>query len=91
MASDLDFLKALWNAYRKEAEEKYDYSPTPGDEAAWGGLMICAKTDNEAEQLAHDMKWFWEKWAVPFGRMVLPTFPKTISYHGQVAPPHYQF
>jgi alkanesulfonate monooxygenase SsuD/methylene tetrahydromethanopterin reductase-like flavin-dependent oxidoreductase (luciferase family) len=68
MASDLDFLKALWNAYKIEAEEKYNYTPTPGDEAAWGGLMICAKTDNEAEQLAHDMKWFWEKWAVPFGQ-----------------------
>jgi alkanesulfonate monooxygenase SsuD/methylene tetrahydromethanopterin reductase-like flavin-dependent oxidoreductase (luciferase family) len=68
MASDLNFLKALWEAYREEAEEKYNYTPEPGSEAAWGGLMICAETDSKAAELAHDMKWFWEKWAVPFGQ-----------------------
>ncbi len=68
MSSDIDFLKLLWEAYRKEAETCYDYTPRPGDIAAWGGLMICAKSDNEAKALAEDMKWMWEKWAVPFGQ-----------------------
>lgn len=67
MASDLEFLKALWAAYRQEAEA-HGYTPAPGDEAAWGGLMICAKTDAEAADLAEDMKWFWQQWAVPFGQ-----------------------
>ncbi len=67
MSSDLDFLKALWAAYRDEAAN-HGYQPAPGDEAAWGGLMICAKTDNEAAALAADMKWFWQDWAVPFGQ-----------------------
>ncbi len=67
MASDLEFLKALWAAYREEAA-LHGYSPEPGDEAAWGGLMICANTDNEAAALAEDMKWFWQQWAVPFGQ-----------------------
>jgi alkanesulfonate monooxygenase SsuD/methylene tetrahydromethanopterin reductase-like flavin-dependent oxidoreductase (luciferase family) len=67
MSSNLDFLKALWAAYRDEAAT-YGYQPEPGDEAAWGGLMICAKTDNEAAALAADMKWFWQDWAVPFGQ-----------------------
>ncbi len=68
MSSDIDFLKLLWEAYRKEAETLYDYTPRPGDIAAWGGLMICAKSDNEAKALAEDMKWMWEKWAIPFGQ-----------------------
>lgn len=68
MASDLEFLKALWEAYREEAESQYNYTPEPGSEAAWGGLMICAPSDAEAEAWAADMKWMWETWAVPFGQ-----------------------
>lgn len=30
--------------------------------------MICAKTDSQAADLAADMKWFWQDWAVPFGQ-----------------------
>jgi alkanesulfonate monooxygenase SsuD/methylene tetrahydromethanopterin reductase-like flavin-dependent oxidoreductase (luciferase family) len=30
--------------------------------------MICAPTDSAAQALAHDLKWFWEAWAVPFGQ-----------------------
>ena len=68
MASDIEFLKLLWKSYKKEAETKHNYTPSPGDEAAWGGLIICAKNDNEAMELANDMKWMWERWAIPFGQ-----------------------
>ncbi len=67
MSSDLEFCRLLWEAYRDEAG-KFGYTPAPGDEAAWGGLMICAKTDAEAEALAEDMRWFWDQWAAPFGQ-----------------------
>lgn len=67
MSDNLDFLAALWSAYREEAA-RWDYVPAPGDEAAWGGLMICAESDAAATALAADMKWFWETWAMPFGQ-----------------------
>ena len=81
MSDNLDFLKALWAAYREEAAT-HGYAPAPGDEAAWGGLMICAKTDSEAAALAHDMQWFWQEWAVPFGQPfpeLLFGSPETLS------------
>lgn len=67
MSDNLEFLAALWGAYR-EAAEASGYTPAPGDEAAWGGLMICAPTDAEAQELAADMNWMWETWAMPFGQ-----------------------
>ncbi|MCB1747477.1 MAG: LLM class flavin-dependent oxidoreductase [Gammaproteobacteria bacterium] len=67
MSDNIDFLAALWAAYREEAA-RHDYSPAPGDEAAWGGLMICAESDSAAEALAADFRWFWETWAMPFGQ-----------------------
>lgn len=67
MSDNLEFLQSLWAAYREAAAE-HDYVPAPGDEAAWGGLMICAPSDAEAHALAEDMKWMWEQWAVPFGQ-----------------------
>jgi len=67
MSDQLEFLEALWAAYRDEAAQ-HGYTPAPGDEAAWGGLMICAPTDHAAMALAADMKWMWETWAVPFGQ-----------------------
>lgn len=67
MSPDMDFCRLLWDGYREEAA-LHGYTPAPGDEAAWGGLMICAGTDAEAEALTSDMRWFWEEWAVPFGQ-----------------------
>lgn len=81
MSSDLEFCRLLWDAYRKEAAN-HGYTPAPGDEAAWGGLMICAKTDAEAAALAADMRWFWDQWAVPFGQgsvNILFGSPDTLS------------
>ena len=81
MSSDLDFCRLLWQAYREEAALQ-GYTPAPGDEAAWGGLMICAKTDAQAQALAQDMRWFWEQWATPFGQgevNILFGSPDTLS------------
>lgn len=67
LSSDLEFCQALWHGYREEAEI-HGRSVVPGDEACWGGIMICAKSDAEAEAMAADMKWFWANWATPFGQ-----------------------
>ena len=67
LSGQLEFLAALWAAYRDEAA-LHGYTPAPGDEAAWGGLMICAPTDSAAMALAADMKWMWQTWAMPFGQ-----------------------
>lgn len=67
MSDNLDFCRALWAAYREESD-RLERSVNPGDEACWGGIMICAKTDAEAWAQFEDMKWFWENWAVPFGQ-----------------------
>lgn len=67
MSSNLEFLQSLWAAYRDESALA-ERDVVPGEEACWGGLMICAKTDAEAAALAEDMKWMWETWAVPFGQ-----------------------
>lgn len=67
MSDNLDFCRALWAAYREESD-RLERAVNPGDEACWGGIMICAKTDAEAWAQFEDMKWFWETWAVPFGQ-----------------------
>ena len=38
-----------------------------GDQAAWGGIMICAATDEQAWAQAEDMLWMWDAWSVSFG------------------------
>lgn len=67
LSSDLDFCRALWAAYRESAAE-HGHTVRPGEEAGWGGIMVCAKTDEEAQALADEMRWFWNQWAVPFGQ-----------------------
>lgn len=67
LANDLDFCRVLWSAYREEAP-RHGHDVTPGDEAAWGGIMICAPTDAEAEAQFEDMAWFWDRWPASFGQ-----------------------
>lgn len=67
LASDLEFCKALWAAYR-DAAAKHGHDVAPGEEAAWGGIMICAPTDNEAQAWFQDMQWFWNTWSMNFGQ-----------------------
>jgi alkanesulfonate monooxygenase SsuD/methylene tetrahydromethanopterin reductase-like flavin-dependent oxidoreductase (luciferase family) len=66
LAGDLDFCRALWAAYRESAAQ-HGREVKPGDEAAWGGIMVCAPTDAQAQEWAEDMKWFWRQWSTPFG------------------------
>jgi alkanesulfonate monooxygenase SsuD/methylene tetrahydromethanopterin reductase-like flavin-dependent oxidoreductase (luciferase family) len=70
LSSDLEFCKMLWEGYREEAEGVYGHTVPRGNEAAWGGIMICADSDSDAraQKWAEDMKWFWKQWATSFGQ-----------------------
>lgn len=68
LSPDLDFCKVLWDGYREEAEGVHGHAIQRGDEAAWGGIMICADSDARAQKWAEDMAWFWQNWATPFGQ-----------------------
>lgn len=76
-----ELLRAIWKAY-DETAAAHGRAVQPGDQACWGGLMICAPTDSEAYDLLEDMKWFWDTWPVPFGQpmpKLLVGSPDTIS------------
>jgi len=68
LAPDLDLCKVLWDGYREEAEGVYGHTVEAGAEAAWGGLMICADSDAQAQEWAEDMNWFWDLWPTAFGQ-----------------------
>ena len=67
LANDFEFCKSLWAEYRTEAQ-KHGHDIKPGQEAGWGGIMICAETDEKAQAWAEDMRWFWNAWSTPFGQ-----------------------
>ena len=67
LSDNTEFLQMLWQEWRKEAE-LHGHDVPPGQEACWGGVMICAETDAKAEALLEDMRWFWNQWAIPFGQ-----------------------
>src|SRR3990167_336274 len=81
LSSNLEFCQKLWSAYREEADR---HGPTvaPGQEAGWGGILVTAPSDAEAQEWAADMRWFWERWSVPFGQglpEMLVGSPDTLS------------
>ena len=81
LSDDLAFCKLLWARYREEAAI-YGHQVAEGEQAAWGGIMICAPTDAEAQAHMQDMRWLWENWSVPFGQplpMQLVGSPDTIT------------
>lgn len=81
MSGNLDFCEMLWARYREEAS-KWGHENPPGAQVAWGGLMLCAPTDAEAEKQFEDFRWFWERWSIPFGNPfpeLLVGSPDTIS------------
>ena len=44
-------------------------SPSPaGEEAAWGGYLVLADSQAQAEAWAQDCLWFWDTWSLPFGQ-----------------------
>ncbi len=67
LASDLEFCQRLWHAYGEEAI-KHGHNIQPGDEAAWGGSLVCAPTMAKAQEWNQDMQWMWNEWFVPFGQ-----------------------
>ncbi len=67
LSGNTEFLQLLWREWREEAES-YGHDVPPGEEACWGGIMICAETDARAQALFEDMQWFWDTWATPFGQ-----------------------
>ncbi|MCY3822198.1 MAG: LLM class flavin-dependent oxidoreductase [Gammaproteobacteria bacterium] len=69
LSGNTDFLQLLWREWREEAGG-YGHDVPPGQEACWGGIMICAETDARAQALFEDMQWFWDTWATPFGQGV---------------------
>ena len=81
LADDLEFCRALWRSYRMEAA-RHGHDVKAGEEAGWGGLMICAPTDAEAQEWAQDMVWFWNQWSMQFGQglpKLLVGSPDTIA------------
>jgi alkanesulfonate monooxygenase SsuD/methylene tetrahydromethanopterin reductase-like flavin-dependent oxidoreductase (luciferase family) len=81
LSGNTDFLKVLWREWEEEARS-HGHEVKPGDQACWGGIAICAKTDAEAQKLFEDMTWFWETWATPFGQgmpEVLVGSPDTLN------------
>ena len=81
LASDLQFCKMLWDRYRVEAAN-FGHDVAPGDSACWGGTLIVAKTDAEAQRLAEDWNWFWSNWGLSFGQpftQMLVGSPDTVT------------
>ena len=69
LSGNTEFLRLLWREWRREAEA-YGHDVPPGQEACWGGIMVCAETDAKAQAQFEDMQWFWDTWATPFGQGV---------------------
>ena len=76
-----ELLKAIWSSYDRTAEQ-YGRDVVPGEQACWGGLMICAETDEAAMAQLDDVRWFFDTWALPFGQPIarlLVGSPDTIT------------
>ncbi len=67
LSDNTEFLELLWSEWTEEAKA-HGHDVAPGDQACWGGVMICADTDAEAEKQFEDWAWFWKNWATPFGQ-----------------------
>ena len=81
LSGNTEFLELLWKEWTEEAQI-HGHEVKPGDQACWGGIMVCAETDVKAQALYEEMAWFWKTWATPFG-MGLPELlvgsPDTIN------------
>lgn len=67
LSGNVEFLELLWREWEEEAH-RHGQDVAPGDQACWGGIMVCAETDAKAQKLYEDMAWFWQTWATPFGQ-----------------------
>ena len=65
-----------------------------GEEAAWGGYLVLADTQAQAEAWAHDCLWFWDTWSLPFGQGHPPLLigdADTVSHMIEEASKHVPF
>ena len=69
LSSQMDFCQMLWAKYREVAEQHGRTIPV-GEEAAWGGYLVLADTQVQAEAWAHDCLWFWDTWSLPLARAI---------------------
>lgn len=67
LAGDTEFLSLLWREWSAEAD-RHGVAHRPGDQACWGGIMVCAETDALAREWYGEMAWLWEQWMRPFGQ-----------------------
>jgi len=67
LSGNTEFLEILWQEWTDEAQ-RHGHTVEPGNQACWGGIMICAETDAKAQKLYEDMAWFWKTWSTPFGQ-----------------------
>jgi len=67
LSGNTEFLEILWQEWTEEAQ-RHGHTVEPGNQACWGGIMICAETDAKAQKLYEDMAWFWKTWSTPFGQ-----------------------
>ena len=67
LSGNTDFLEVLWREWSDEAE-RHGHQVVHGQQACWGGIMICAETDAKAQKLYEEMSWFWKTWSTPFGQ-----------------------
>jgi alkanesulfonate monooxygenase SsuD/methylene tetrahydromethanopterin reductase-like flavin-dependent oxidoreductase (luciferase family) len=67
LSSNTEFLELLWKEWTEEAKI-HGHDVQPGDQACWGGVMVCAETDAKAQKLFEDYEWFWKTWPTPFGQ-----------------------
>lgn len=67
LSGNTEFLELLWQEWTEEAQ-LHGHEVKPGQQACWGGIMICAETDAKARKLYEDMEWFWKTWSTPFGQ-----------------------
>jgi len=67
LSDNYEFCQLLWSRYREEAE-RHGRTVPKGEEAAWGGYLVLADTQAQAEAWAEDCLWFWDTWSTPFGQ-----------------------
>ena len=80
LTDNLKFYYQLCRGYTEEAA-RHGRTVKNGQQAGWGGIFVCAPTDEQAREWAKDMMWFWQSWATPFGQGVpelLVGSPETI-------------
>jgi len=71
MSDNMEFCQLCWSTYRDEAE-RVGRKVRDGDEAAWGGYLVLADSNSEAEAWAEDCIWYWKTWYGPYGRSLPP-------------------